>query len=160
MTTVDDHQIKHMLDGETRTLVSTGINKDGTPVSFTVKWRTEEEMEDNIAKTISAAEKLIAEHGKDEEEVYAGSKAENAISNVQRHRFLGIVATVGTFKNHEYDEGAIILGPIEITAYLKLTGGVRWDTLRIKRKDKDSKIHLGIGGATWARYVHFGKEKR
>lgn len=159
MTTAYDHQIKHMLDEETRTLVTTGINKDGDPVSLTVKWRTEEEMEGNLAKTVSAAEKLIAEHGKDEE-VYAGSKAENAISNIQRHRFLGIVVTVGIFKNHEYDEGAIILGPIKVTAYLKLTGGVRWDTLRIKRKEKDSKIHLGIGGATWARYVHFGKEKR
>ncbi len=162
MSPVIDRDYKHELDEDTFTLVSSGIAGNGQRVKLTNKWRDEETMSRNLENAIASGEKVIAEYGNapenDPDTVYAGKAAENAKSSIQRFPLLfGYSAFVGKFDNHEYDEGALMVGFLKITVHLKLTGEIEWKTLKISTHKKFS---FGIGGASWARFVSFKREKK
>jgi len=147
-----DHEFYHHLDETGLTLVSEGVSTSGVPLRFTVTWAHEELVNQNLAKAMSKAEELIRTH--DEriasergESIYAGSSAEEAQTTMKRVRLpFGRELAVYRFRNHEYDEGALLVGALKLTVPLRLTGGPRWSQLRLKRASK-SDVLFGFGGA-------------
>lgn len=148
---MSDSAVKHVVDSENLTLETTGRAPTGKVLCLKTSWATAELMFENIDKAKLAFEKYILTAKPDDDTVYAGSQAENATSNVRNVKLpFGRKATVGVFRDHEYDEAALSLGFFKVVVPLKLTG--QWEFRQARVERTSGKAIFGAGGAKNAWY--------
>lgn len=154
-----DRDFKHVVSTEAPyTLVTTGISDSGVVAKLTLSWPTAEKRAENLEKAKASLEEYIINLEKDDDTVYAGAAAENAVSRLKRYNLpFRSVLTVGMFKNHEYDEVAFKVGPFKLKADARLTGGIDFRTVKLVHEKQSKGFTVGIGGASSAWYAQFNK---
>jgi len=136
-----------------RSISVTGTSDLGQEVRLFMEWNTAELMDKNLSKSLSSIEKAIANFAPQDQNV-AGDAAPGASSNIKRFNLpFGRKLSYSHFKNHEYDEAALVLGPIKFVVQLTAAGTLRWKTLTVKKREPKENITLGIGGARSAWFI-------
>lgn len=127
--------VTHVLDAPTRTLVSSGEENGENKARITVSWKNDEEMDANIEKAKSMAERIMSdpEFGK-----------HHADNTVRRFVIGRYVFSIGSFEG-DYDTWAVHLGRYKVTK-----GG-------FARQGK--YFILGLGGRRHARALTIEKKK-
>lgn len=156
-----DLRIEHSLDEETLTLRSESFPEDekGAAVLET-RWETSEKMDAGLPIAVKRSEERLRDIVvKANEEVYAGPAAVGARSSIRRVNLpFGLYVALGKMTGQEYDEGAVIFGPVKFNVSLKLTGGFYWRTLRVLWRSEEPGM-VGFGGASTARFMKFGRQR-
>ncbi len=136
-----------------RSITVTGTSKLNQEVRMFMEWATPELMDENIFDSLTRIEQVILDFKPEHEEV-AGSAAPSASSYVKRFNLpFGRKLSYSRYANHEYDEGALVLGPVKFVVSLSESGSIRWRTLHLKKRPADEKITLGIGGTRNAWFI-------
>ena len=147
----------HNVDPEKYTLTTSGPVYTGETGTIITRWGSEKNFNTHLEKAKLSNEKLLAQSGKPPADepgsLVAGSGVPGAVSDLRTIPLLfGKKAVLGVFKNHQYDEIAVLFGWVKVSVRVDNSGRVLWNTFRVVGRNR---FLLGAGGTKTAVFLSF-----